>query len=59
MALCHNPGVADALSRLLLLAVCAAAAPRPAEDSPYLLMGDGVDTLDTALGVDDDEEEDR
>lgn len=29
---------------------------RPAEDSPYLLMGDGVDTLDTALGVDDDED---
>jgi hypothetical protein len=32
---------------------------RPAEDSPYLLMGDGVDTLDTALGVDEEEEEDR
>jgi len=29
---------------------------RPAEDSPYLLMGEGVDTLDTALGVDDDED---
>lgn len=29
---------------------------RPAEDSPYLLMGEGVDTLDTALGVDEDED---
>lgn len=30
---------------------------RPAEDSPYLLMGDGLDTLDTALGVDDEDED--
>lgn len=29
---------------------------RPAEDSPYLLMGDGLDALDTALGVDDEED---
>jgi hypothetical protein len=29
---------------------------RPAQDSPYLLMGDGTDTLDTALGVDEEED---
>jgi uncharacterized membrane protein YhhN len=29
---------------------------RPAEDSPYLLMGDGLDALDTALGVDDEDD---
>lgn len=28
----------------------------PAQVSPYLLMGDGTDTLDTALGVDEEED---
>jgi hypothetical protein len=32
---------------------------RPLEDSPYLLMGDDVGHLDTALGVDNDEQQDQ